>query len=397
VIIFDNGSVDNSLDVIRNVYPSAVVLKSKENIGFAPPHRLASEIAKGEILAFLNNDMRVDSEWLKEGISVLDRSRGVVCSASKLMTWNGKRVEFNGGSLQYLGYADQLTKSDLKTGQEILFPCGGAMFILRDVFREAGCFDDDYFAVFEDVDLGWRLWVMGYKVVMAPESIVYHRGHSTLNSRKESKKRFLMHRNALMTIIKNYDDDNLGKILPLALVLAIKRALLFMNVDKRAFYFWEEQEPKIGIPPKYEEGCIHLAAMDDVFEGFRSLIQKRKTVQGSRKREDEDIFALFKDPFRNIMGYTEYLWDEVSLFGHFGLHRVFDCEIRYKSRLDEGIYHAEKTLETLRGEIPTLSHFQGNMKKLDDRMNLAEKFSRSLKKDGFIETLRKATRYLISS
>ncbi len=395
VVIFDNGSTDDSIDIIRKVCPGANILESPENIGFAPPHRVAAKAAKGDVLAFLNNDTRVDSRWIREGVSVLDRPKGIVCSASKLMSWNGRHVEFNGGTLQYLGYADQLTANDVKSGDEILFPCGGAMFIHKDVFLEVDCFDDDYFAIFEDVDLGWRLWVMGYRVVMAPDSIVYHRGHSTLDSQKETKKRFLMHRNALMTIIKNYDDNNVRKILPLALTLAVKRALLFMNIDKKGFYFWEDQTPPSGIPPKYEEGCLHLAALDDVFASFRDLEKKRAAVQKNRRRDDSDIFKLFKDPFRNIMGYSEYLWAESSLFGRFSLEELFQCRGEYKKRIDEGIWHAEKRLEALQkaAEKEMLSSgvvVDGPM----ETRHLFGKFTRALVKEGPPATIKKSGAYV---
>jgi GT2 family glycosyltransferase len=396
VIVFDNGSSDNSVQVIQKVYPAAVVLKSSKNIGFARPHRLAAQAAKGEILAFLNNDMKVDSQWIRRGVDLLALDKGIACSSSKIMNWRGTDVEFNGGSLQYLGYADQLKRSAAKSGEEVLFPCGGAMFIWKDVFEEAGCFDDDYFAIFEDVDLGWRLWIMGYRVVMAPDSIVYHRGHGTLRTRRQAKMRFLMHRNALMTIIKNYDNEHLMKVLPVAFILAVRRALLFMNIDKKAFYFWDDQDLHVSTPPNFEEACLHLAAIDDVFETFQSLKKKRKAVQGRRKRNDRDIFALFKDPFRNIMGSAEYLWEEVSLFGHFGLERVFQCEEQYKERLDEGIFHAQRILETLQKEIPELPGIPSGMKNILDRKHPAKRFSKSLREEGFRETFRKVARHLVA-
>ena len=398
VIVFDNGSKDNSLSAVKRVCPSATVLENPRNIGFAAPHRLAARVAKGNVLAFLNNDMRVDSKWLKEGVSPLNPSKGIVCSSSKIKTWEGKHVEFQGGSLQYLGYADQVKEADANNKEGILFPCGGAMFILKEVFLEAGCFDDDYFAIFEDVDLGWRLWLMGYRVVLAPDSIVYHRGHSTLDKQGQEKKRFLMHRNALMTIIKNYGDDSLRKVLPLALILAVKRTLLFMGINKQTFYFWEEQDSKVISPPNYEEGCIHLAALDDVFEAFPSLIKKRERVQKMRKRDDPEIFHLFKDPFRNLMGYTDYLLDEVSLFGHFSLDEVFHCKDDYKARLREGTYYAEKILQDLRTAIQNKAHDQKVITNETGKVRqLAGKFSKSLVQDGFGETLKKVAGYLISS
>ncbi|MBF0390203.1 MAG: glycosyltransferase family 2 protein [Desulfamplus sp.] len=348
LIIFDNGSKDNSIEVINQYYPSAKIIKNEHNIGFAKPHEIASKEASGDVLTFLNNDMKVDSCWLKNGLSMLNRSQDVMCVSSKILNWQGDEIDFCGGTLQYLGFADQIHDSSVKNGDEILFPCGGAMLIYKDIFIQAGLFDGDYFAIFEDVDLGWRLWLMGYRVVMATDSIVYHKGHGTLDTQKESKKRYLMHRNAMMTIIKNYSDENLNKILPLALIFAVKRSLLFMGVNKKSYYFWEsESGADKKLPDNYEEASIHLVALDDVFSQFKQLTQKRERVQAMRRCKDEDIFNLFKDPFRNIMGYRDYLWDEVSLFGKFALDDVFKCSESYSRRVDDGHYHALKMMEEL--------------------------------------------------
>jgi GT2 family glycosyltransferase len=396
VIVFDNGSTDRSIQVIEQVYPSAKIIRNEKNLGFAPPHRMAAQVADGSVLAFLNNDMKVDEQWLQEGVSLLKPAQGIVCSSSRIMSWNGSHVEFNGGSLQYLGYAEQLSSTEGARGTEILFPCGGAMFIMKDVFQSTNGFDDDYFAIFEDVDLGWRLWLMGYRVVLAPDSLVYHRGHGTLDSQRAVKKRFLMHRNALMTIIKNYDDGNLERILPLALSLAVKRALLFLGVDKQTFYFWQEEDSRGSSAPRnYEEGLIHLAALDDVFETFPTLLKKREGVQSARRRGDEDIFSLFKDPFRNLMGYEAYLWQETSLFGRFGLERIFDCEIEYERRLKEGTRCAEGHLETLRREIQRMALDHGvNPNKLRKRGFVLERLVRSLRAGGLRATVRRIAHYL---
>ena len=394
IIVFDNGSSDNSLDVIKNNCPKAVVLKCDHNTGFAKPHRIAAQVASGDVLAFLNNDMKVDVDWIKKGVSQFSRAEDIVCVASKIMDWNGENIDFCGGTVQYFGFADQLHETSLNNGDEILFPCGGAMFIQKDIFIKAGCFDDEYFAIFEDVDLGWRLWVMGYRVVMATDSIVYHRGHGTLDTQKETKKRYLMHRNAMLTIIKNYNDTNLNKILPLSFVFAVKRALLFMGVDKKKFYFWEDGDyGQSKEPDNYEEGCIHLAALDDVISDFKRVSEKREQVQSLRRREDSEIFVHFKDPFRNIMGYHEYLWDEVSLFGHFALDQIFNCEKDYAERQDEAKSHALGILDEMIAECRNGMNGCGkeNINVMIDkpRENLYGKILINFKSEGFVGIVKK--------
>jgi len=448
LIVFDNGSKDNSLEIVNKSYPNAKIIKSSCNTGFARPHEAASREATGDILAFLNNDMRVDPGWVRNGISMLNRSENIVCASSKIMDWRGENIDFCGGTLQYLGFADQLHVEKIDNGEKILFPCGGAMFVYRDIFIEAGCFDGDYFAIFEDVDLGWRLWVMGYQVVMATNSVVYHKGHGTLDTKKESKKRYLMHRNAMMTLIKNYSDENLNRILPLALIFAVKRALLFMGVNKNSFYFWNEESEDDGnhkcladalnkgipangsdgvgkacgedskkairgMPDNYEEACIHLAALDDLFSHFKVLTEKRAYVQSMRKRQDDEIFKLFKDPFRNIMGYREYLWDEVSLFGKFALDELFNCPEAYGRRIEDGHFHAREMLEELMVQCRngnnisnTTSHHNGSYHQdvpenaSQDSFVKSENFFlktiKSIHNNGLLMTIKKIVHRLIS-
>jgi GT2 family glycosyltransferase len=399
VIFFDNGSTDGSVEIAKNYYPQVKIISNEINIGFAAPHRIAAQQAKGEILAFLNNDMRVDQNWIREGVTYLKPEKNVVCVSSKIFSWDGKNIDFNGGSLQYLGYADQYHKDEIKDNQYILFPCGGAMLIYKEVFLKAGCFDDDYFAIFEDVDLGWRLWLMGYKVVMGEKSFVYHKGHATLDSQNESKKRYLMHKNALVTIIKNYDEDNLKKILPIAVNLAVKRAMLFSNIDKRSFYFWENGDTdKILSSAKNNlEGFLHLAALDDVFDEYEHIMDKRCDVQAKRIVKDPEIFTLFKDPLRNIMGFKEYLWQENSLLDYFHLDELFKCHQHLNNNLDHGVHLARNDLNYLRREINKIIAC-GNQVEFPSRNidNIWKKFIRRSQEKGLFSTLGYSMAYCIN-
>jgi len=399
MIFFDNGSTDNSLEIAKKYYPQIEIIQSDINKGFSAPHRIAAQQAQGEILAFLNNDMRVDPNWIKEGVTYLKPEQNIVCVSSKIFSWDGKSIDFNGGSLQYLGYADQYHKNEIKDNEYILFPCGGAMLIFKEVFLKVGCFDDDYFAIFEDVDLGWRLWLMGYKIVMSEKSFVYHKGHATLNSRNESKKRYLMHKNALVTIIKNYDEDNLKKILPVAINLAIKRAMLFLNIDKRSFYFWEDgsTEKVFSNTQNNVEGFLHLAVIDDVFDEYEHIMAKRRDVQEKRIIKDSEVFELFKEPLRNIMGFKEYLWQESSLLDYFYIHELFECRQQLSNNLDHGVYLARNDLSQLRREINKLSIHENNLK--FPRKNIDsiwKKFSNRTRDQGLLSTLKYSMVYCIN-
>src|SRR5207237_8183469 len=92
-------------------------------------------------------------------------------------------------------------------GRRLLFACGGAMLVRRDVFLPIGGFDPDFFAFFEDVDLGWRLNLLGHDVWYAPNAVVQHRHHSTANSIEPHQLGVLYERNAPSMIYTNYDDE----------------------------------------------------------------------------------------------------------------------------------------------------------------------------------------------
>ena len=320
ILVVDNGSRDGSQALVRKDFPAVQLIENRTNRGFAHPCNQAAERASRRYLAFINNDMKAHPDWLRKGLPRLGGP--TVCAASRILNWSGERIDFNGSSLQYLGYALQRDigrlVEEVSQDGEILFPCGGAMLIDRQVFLEVGGFDPDYFALFEDVDLGWRLWVMGYRVAFAAESITCHRGHSTLETQTLPKVRYLMHRNALLTILKNYDDERFQKILPLAIRLAIKRAVHFCGVDPESFYIWSDVEAKLQegdseAQKRLLDSLNHLVAVDDVLKQLPSLLQKRKRVQERRRRPDERIFELFTDPFRLIVEDPDYAHEEMRL------------------------------------------------------------------------------------
>ncbi len=337
VLVVDNGSTDGTVERLEAAYPQVRLIRNQENQGFAEPNNVAAREARGDFVALLNNDMRADASWLKEAVRCLDEAAGRICIASRILSWDGKAIDFQGGALQFLGYAEQLNQgksaSDFDAGaeSELLFPCGGAMLIQRRVFLDCGGFDPSYFAIYEDVDLGWRLRTEGFRVVLAPKSRVYHKLHGTLSKAREEKMRYLMHRNALFTIFKNYGDASLARILPTAVVAAVRRALFFSGADRQSFYLWGKQQseiPSSGIPPEHilwqsREAINHLVVLDDFFKALPDLWIKRAEVQKRRRLPDEQIFSLFCDPFRAIVVDPGYEETELRLVDRLQLDALF--------------------------------------------------------------------------
>lgn len=360
IIVVDNGSVDDSVSFLENHYPSVKILRNPVNRGFSQPNNLAAREAKGNILAFINNDMKAAPGWVSNGIRSLSSWD---CVSSRILSWDGKRIDFNGSSLQYLGYAMQKdsgvpVSAVSDRGGEILFPCGGAMFIGKETFLESGGFDEDFFAIYEDVDLGWRLRVTGYRTFLDADSVVYHRGHATFQTQDNSRMRYLMHRNALLTILKNYDDETVNRVFPMALLMAVRRAVRCSGVRKESFYLWEEAGRKLDSGDRSAlssnlDALNHLVAVDDTIKMLPAILEKRRVVQAKRKTRDEDILALFGDPLRHIVEDADYAESEAGLLESLGLASLFDMKkhqeqsASFASKIPEARENCRKELDAL--------------------------------------------------
>lgn len=401
VIVVDNGSTDGSQEFLRRRYPQVRLLENGVNRGFAQPCNVGAETAQGSCVAFINNDMRPEPDWLAAALEKLDAR--TPCVASRILDWEGSRIDYNGSSLHYLGYGLQedlgLAVEKAVRREEVLFPCGGAMLVDRRIFLELGGFDPDYFALFEDVDLGWRLWLAGYRVVLAPDSVVRHRGHATLETQAPEKTRYLIHRNALLTIFKNYGEENFRKILPLALVLSVKRAVHFSGVRKESFYFWSETRHKLEAGDatarsRLLDSLNHLVAMDDVLQSLPRLLEKRRRVQALRRRSDREIMELFGDPLRRIVDDPGYVKEELEFLQSLDLGSLLD--------LGPSAASLDSLPEALREKILTLEkefrdlRWVGSHTALHppDPPGLAARFFRAVRREGLRAACLRALDYV---
>ena len=320
IILVDNGSKDDSLRLVRKTFPEVRVIENGQNLGFAVANNIGVKNCDGELVAFLNNDARVEKSWLSELVKPVMRDDMVASTGSKIFSWDGKTIDYGGGGTNFHGIAfkEGYREPDSKRfGYEkpVLFATGASMLIYREVFLKAGGFDEDYFAYYEDIDLGWRLWILGYKVLYIPTSIAYHH-HSRTSQRIGIEKLRVLHiRNPLYTIIKNYGQDVLDKILAAALLLSIKRTLLLARINDSSFRInpkdsfessfirlWRKW-PSFPLP---KVACSDLIAYSDVLSNLPKLLEKRKWIQNRRKREDKDIFELFVNPHWSAESAEEY-------------------------------------------------------------------------------------------
>jgi GT2 family glycosyltransferase len=320
-IVSDNGSGDGSQAWLRGHYPRVRLVENGRNIGFAAGCNAGARAATGDWLVFLNNDTRVQAGWLRGYLAALARDPEAVCAASYMRSWDDTEPDFDGGSAclfgtawqrPVIGWPDQ--PAPLGEGDPLLFACGGAMCIRRDVFEAVGGFDERFFIYFEDVDLGWRLWVLGHKVVFAPKAVVYHKeGGTTGATRVASHRRYgLFERNTLALLIKNYEAAHLDTILPAALLLEWQRAIQSAGTaidrpDYRLDGGPAGDSPAVhtlaGLPPM---SVAHMLAMHRLGEILPGLMADRTRIQAARRRPDREIWPLFGKPFAPQFGGPVY-------------------------------------------------------------------------------------------
>jgi len=344
VFLVDNGSVDESVEVVRKRHPWVRIHENPSNLGFSSACNLGARLAGDvDVLAFLNTDMRIAPEFLREIVKPIVEARAQAVSA-KILSWDGRRMNFSGGGMNFQGIGFQkglFEEPDPKHDVEAptLFACGGAMAIARPVFESAGGFDDDFFAYYEDVDLGWRLWVMGHKVLYAPKAICFHHHSSTSRAFPPEQIRLLQVRNPLLTIFKNYGDAALERVLAPSLLLVAHRAVTVSGVDPEGFRIERTPSRPIGgarevivrvrrrlnrklAVPKL--ALADLVALADVGNRLPSLVEKREWVQSRRRRTDAEILPLFEDPFWCVEPREEYARLQETVQEFFKIRELFE-------------------------------------------------------------------------
>jgi hypothetical protein len=344
-IVVDNGSVDGSEYFLGKRFPDVKALSLKENVGFAKAINLAADIADGDILFLLNNDAHPDPDCLSQLVAPIVNQE-TICTSAQIICQQRKRIMFDGGGMNFHGIAFQRGEGDpyheaSRSNQSCLLPCGAAMAVCKKTFLAVGGLDEDFFAYFEDVDFGWRLWLMGYNVIYVPNAITTHRQSQTSRFIDVSKLRVLHIRNPLMMIYKNYEERSLTAILPVALMLTTHRTLMLSELDTASFRI--DGEPQLAeaeiktssldqrhthTMPIPKVAVSDFVALNDWISQFGSLDNKRADIQAKRVRRDSEILGLFQEPFRYSEPNAQYRSLQDQLCHRFGIDRLFNqpCE-----------------------------------------------------------------------
>lgn len=269
VIVVDNGSLDGGTNDLEGQYTQLVlhIERLPSNVGFALANNRGARIACGKWLALLNADAFPEPNWLENLLEAAKRypdfsffsSRQIQANQPDLLDGSGDEYHISGLAWRRF-YNYQAGQYGFKE-EEVFSVCGAAALYSRDDFLSVGGFDETYFSYFEDVDLSFRLRLMGKRCLYVPQAVVYHIG-SASSGKISDFVIYHGHRNLVWTYFKNMPGALFWWYLPLHLL---------MN-----FFFIVSFTLK-------GRGSAILRAKIDAFSRLPAIIRTRRQIQRSRR------------------------------------------------------------------------------------------------------------------
>ena len=225
VIVADNGSTDDSIEMLKAKFPTVSIIGLDRNYGFAEGYNQALKRLDHEYCVLLNSDVEVTPNWLDAPIATLDSDPSIACVQPKIRAQRNKEYfEYAGAAGGYIdkyGYPFcrgrilhivEKDEGQYDTPADILWATGACLFVRTATYKVVGGLDAGFFAHQEEVDMCWRLRSRGYRLVCVPQSIVYHVGGATLNA-ESPRKTFLNFRNSLLMLYKNSREADLKHVM----------------------------------------------------------------------------------------------------------------------------------------------------------------------------------------
>lgn len=304
IIFFDNNSQDNSINFIETLKKNSKIkikiVKNKQNDGTAYASNLAYKYARGKYIFFVSNDMLFDKNLIQRLYNYCEYKTNIGVATVKMLRHISDKktniIDSMGANVDILCCADSVNihknlKSINDKNDEVFFAFGGALFIKSSIFKKVTGYDERYFTLTDDIDLCWRVRLLGFKIQYINSSYLYHKVSGTLGkTHNRHVKRFFSERNNLCSMIKNYSLTSLFIILPFYLIVSIFESLFFI------------------IFLKYEMSIVPFKAIQWNVQNIKKTLKKRKYIQKNRKVSD---FYIFKSmnlvPQKFIYGY-EFLF-----------------------------------------------------------------------------------------
>jgi len=246
IILADNASMDGSAAWVAAEYPDVVIVRHPENGLFCQGNNLALPHASGDYVVLLNNDVEVEPDWLHPLVREMEAD-DVGAVQPKLLQYDERdRFEYAGacgGFIDRIGYpftrgrvfdTMEPDHSQYDDARDVFWATGAALMLRRSALDEVGALDEQFEMHMEEIDLCWRLQRAGYRVRVAPESVVYHIGGGSL-PKGNPRKTYYNFRNSLLMLYKNLSPSDWRHVFPQRIAMdgaAALRATATGNVEE---------------------------------------------------------------------------------------------------------------------------------------------------------------------
>lgn len=278
LIVVDNGSVDNSIEIIEKKYSEVKLIKLEKNHGFA------GGVNKGikysikndfKYVALFNNDAIADKHWLEKLIHAADKHQEAGIITGKFMKIDKQHLDSTGDLYSTIGMPFPRGRNQIDNGQydraeNVFSATGGASLYRTSMIKEIGIFDEEFFAYFEDVDISFRAQLAGWKVWYEPSAIAYHHVGAT-SSKLGNFTRYHSIKNFYFLYLKN---------MPLGLMLKYSPRFMFQALKMFISSFVKGA------------GLVYIKAFVRVLLEMPTMLKERKLIQKSKKVSNDYIDNL---------------------------------------------------------------------------------------------------------
>ena len=240
VIVADNASTDNSIEVLKNEFPGVRLIQNKDNGGYSRGYNQALAHVDADYYILLNSDIEVPEGWLAPIIRMMDSDPNIAACQPKIKDYNRKDYfEYAGAAGGFvdtfgfpfcrgrLFFTLEKDEGQYNEACEIFWASGACFVVRKHAYMEAGGLDESLFSHMEEIDLCWRMKNLGYKIMYCPDSEIYHVGGGTLSS-GSTRKTFYNFRNNLFMVYKNLPRAVMVPVIFVRLILDGFAALKFL-------------------------------------------------------------------------------------------------------------------------------------------------------------------------
>lgn len=234
VILVDNGSTDGSPELVREKFPEVRLIAMDRNYGFCKAANRGMEASKTTYVILLNNDTVAERGFVKALEKAMDSDSRAFSGAARMVNLrHPERIDDAGDYYCALGWAFAAGRDKPRENydgpREIFSACGGACIYRRQVLGRIGLLDENHFAYLEDVDLGYRARLYGYRNLYVPEAVVRHAGSASSGSRYNAFKAGQTARNSVYLAYKNMPPAQLFFNLPFLFAGFLIKQLFFLK------------------------------------------------------------------------------------------------------------------------------------------------------------------------